>query len=176
MVSIRELERERWEGFELRFAYRTDGYYSFQVRDWDFRLVFHPYEAVRENSFTDRLFSRWVENPSAFGAFAGERLAGVVECSLESWNNRLRITNLLVYEAYRGQGVGALLMNRALEAGRQAGARMAVLETQTCNRRAIDFYRKMGFAPMGFDLYAYTNQDIEKTEVRLEMARALSGG
>ena len=50
---------------------------------------------------------------------------------------------------------------------------MAVLETQTCNERAIAFYRKMGFEIIGFDLYAYTNQDPERHEVRLEMGLKL---
>jgi len=56
---------------------------------------------------------------------------------------------------------------------RESGARMAVLETQTCNERAIAFYRKMGFEIIGFDLYEYTNQDPERHEVRLEMGLKL---
>ena len=176
MATIKKLRREEWENYELCFSYSTDGYYSFQVQEWDFQLIFHPYETVRQNSFTDRLFSEWVENPTAFGAFIGEQLAGVIECSLESWNNRLRITNLLVYEEYRRQGLGSLLMSKAFEVGQLSHARMVVLETQTCNRKAIDFYSKMGFKPIGFDLYSYTNLDTEKTEVRLEMAKAFSDG
>ena len=31
---------------------------------------------------------------------------------------------------------------------------MAVLETQSCNERAIAFYKKCGFEIIGFDLYA----------------------
>lgn len=51
---------------------------------------------------------------------------------------------------------------------------MLVLETQTCNRRAIDFYRKNGFAPIGFDLCSYSDEDRERTEVRLEMGKSLA--
>ena len=65
------------------------------------------------------------------------------------------------------------LMQAILAAARESGARMAVLETQTCNERAIAFYRKMGFEIIGFDLYAYTNQDPERHEVRLEMGLKL---
>lgn len=50
---------------------------------------------------------------------------------------------------------------------------MVVLETQTCNENAIAFYRKNGFDIIGFDLYAYTNTDPERHEVRIEMGKQL---
>ena len=58
-------------------------------------------------------------------------------------------------------------------AARACGARMLVLETQTCNENAIAFYRKNGFSVIGFDLYAYTNDDPGRREVRLEMGKKL---
>ena len=62
-------------------------------------------------------------------------------------------------------------MERAVEEARAAGARSLVLETQSCNDPAIRFYRKHGFALIGFDLTAYSETDVEKREVRLEFAR-----
>ena len=53
-----------------------------------------------------------------------------------------------------------------------AGARMLDLETQSCNEAAIAFYRKNGFSVIGFDLYAYSNADPERREVRIEMGRS----
>ena len=97
-----------------------------------------------------------------------------MEGFVEAWNNRFRITNLLVFEGYRGRGIGTQLMNRAVQAAVDAGVRMVVLETQTCNRKAIEFYIRMGFNPVGFDLYCYSNDDPEKTEVRLEMAKRIA--
>lgn len=116
-----------------------------------------------------------MENPVVFGAFYYNRLIGVIECCLESWNNRFRISNLLVLvlDNFRNQRIGKLLIQKAEEAGRYNNARMLVLETQTCNRKAIDFYIKMGFQPIGFDLFCYTNCDPDKEEVRLEMAKPL---
>ena len=52
-------------------------------------------------------------------------------------------------------------------------ARMLVLETQSCNEAAIAFYRKCGFAIIGFDLYAYSNADPERHEVRVKMGKRL---
>ena len=62
-------------------------------------------------------------------------------------------------------------IDRSLEEARAAGARSLVLETQSCNDPAIRFYRKHGFALIGFDLTAYSETDVEKQEVRLEFAR-----
>lgn len=173
-IQIKQLEREKWEGHELEFSYSTDGYYSFDVSDWDFKLKFNPYGKTLNKKFTDRLFENWAKGALAFGAFSEGELAGIVEFFSEKWNNRLRITNLLVFESFRGKGLGTALMNKALETGIRIGARMAVLETQTCNPRAVEFYLKTGFIPIGFDLFSYSNEDTEKTEVRLEMGKILN--
>ena len=53
--------------------------------------------------------------------------------------------------------------------------RMIVLETQSCNEAAIAFYRKNGFSVIGFDLYAYSNTDPERHEVRIKMGKKLHG-
>lgn len=173
MWEIRQLDKKLWENFELQFSYSTDGYYSFEVNEWDFQLKFHPYETILQKSFTDHLFSRTDGEFMAFGAFYDDTLVGVMECFLESWNNRFRITNLLVFENFRGKGIGTSFINKAVEIAEKDKARMIVLETQTCNRKAIDFYLKMGFQPVGFDLFCYTNEDPDKTEVRLEMAKRI---
>ena len=64
-------------------------------------------------------------------------------------------------------------MNRITETAGSTGARMIVLETQSCNESAIAFYRKNGFSIIGFDLYAYSNNDPERHEVRIEMGKKL---
>ena len=56
---------------------------------------------------------------------------------------------------------------------RGAGARMLVLETQSCNMPAIGFYLSQGFAIGGLDLFHYSNEDLERHEVRIEMMRML---
>ena len=64
-------------------------------------------------------------------------------------------------------------MNRITETAEASGARMIVLETQSCNEKAIAFYRKNGFSIIGFDLYSYSNNDPERHEVRIEMGKKL---
>lgn len=172
-IEIKELDRQHWEKYELEFSYTTDGYYSFDVSGWDFKLKFNPYGKTINKKFTDKLFEDWAKNALAFGAFSEGEPVGVTECFMEKWNNRLRITNLLVLEKFRGKGIGTALIEKDIETGIRSGARMAVLETQTCNPRAVEFYLKTGFKPIGFDLFSYSNSDAEKTEVRLEMGKIL---
>ena len=125
-------------------------------------------------SFDDEFFGEWLEDPSAFGAFEGDRLAAFVEGSPESWNNRYRISNICIFaDDARGRGLGTRLMDRITEEARASGARMVVLETQTCNENAIAFYKKCGFELIGFDLYSYSNADPERHEVRIEMGKKL---
>lgn len=75
--------------------------------------------------------------------------------------------------ARRGSSVGTVLLDAIQEAAAASGARMIVIETQSCNENAIAFYRKNGFEIIGFDLYAYSNDDPERHEVRLEMGKKL---
>ena len=64
-------------------------------------------------------------------------------------------------------------MDTILKEAKGSGARMVVLETQTCNENAIAFYRKNGFDIIGFDLFAYSNSDPERHEIRIEMGKRI---
>ena len=102
-------------------------------------------------------------------------MLGYVEGTLEKWNNRYRISNICVFDSSnRHSGIGTMLMNFILAEANKSGARMVVLETQTCNENAIAFYKKMGFEIIGFDLFAYSNTDQERHEVRIEMGKIIN--
>lgn len=62
-------------------------------------------------------------------------------------------------------------MKNILREAELSGARMTVLETQTCNENAIAFYRRSGFEIIGFDLYSYSNEDPKRHEVRIELGK-----
>ena len=173
-MEIRQLDPAVYAGRKFTARYRTKGYYDICAAEDGFRLRYVPLGAPMVKSFDDEFFGEWLEEPVAFGAFEGERLLGYVEGAPEGWNNRYRISNICIFDrAARGKGVGTRLMQTIEAAARACGARMLVLETQTCNENAIAFYRKNGFSVIGFDLYAYTNDDPERREVRLEMGKKL---
>lgn len=71
----------------------------------------------------------------------------------------------------RSKGVGTLLRNAISDAAKASGARMSVLETQSCNENAIAVYRKNGFEIIGFDVYSYQNADPERHEIWIEMGK-----
>lgn len=44
-----------------------------------------------------------------------------------------------------------------------------MLETQSSNVNAFDFYLRQGFTLIGFDSCCYTNSDLQRKEVRFNM-------
>lgn len=61
----------------------------------------------------------------------------------------LEIKRVYLLSRFQGLGVGAALMERAVEAARSMGARRIVLGAYAENDRAIGFYRRQGFSFVG---------------------------
>lgn len=174
-MEIRRLDRETYAGRGFTARYETHGYYDIRATGGGFALEYVPLKAGVKKSFDDAMFGEWLDDPVAYGAFEGESMLGFAEGFWERWNNRYRISNICVFDAAaRRSGVGTALMNAMIDEAKAVSARMAVLETQTCNENAIAFYRKNGFEIIGFDMYAYSNFDPEHHEVRLEMGHKLT--
>ena len=96
-------------------------------------------------------------------------LVAAIETDPEKWSNRLRITELWVAPAYQKQGLGKALMEVAKEQARLERRRAVILETQSCNANAIGFYLHEGFTLIGFDSCCYSNRDLARREVRIEL-------
>ena len=174
MIEIKELDRETYSGKKFTLQYQTMGYYDIKPSETRIDIEYRMFEKAKEMSYDDVFFGDWLDSPKAFGAFEADQLLGYVEGALEEWNNRYRISNICVFDsAKRYNGIGTMLMEFILAEANRSGARMVVLETQTCNEKAIAFYKKMGFGIIGFDLFAYTNSDLERHEVRIEMGKII---
>ena len=98
---------------------------------------------------------------------------GYLTIGQENWNKTMRIWDLYIENEYKRKGVGTQLMKLAIEKSREYHCRALVLETQSSNYPAIQFYKKCGFELIGFDILAYSNTDTEKKEVRLELGLKL---
>ena len=173
-MDIRKLDYKKYKGQKYRAEILSDRFLSIEPEgeSFDIRWIM-PDEPLRM-SVDDDMLSDWLDHPTAYGAFEGDRLLGFVEGFLEKWNNRYRIANICVFDdADRRSGVGTRLMETILDEAVSSGARMAVLETQTYNYKAISFYKKNGFQIIGFDRYAYSNRGPEEHNMRLEMGRKL---
>ncbi|MBN1956549.1 MAG: GNAT family N-acetyltransferase [Anaerolineae bacterium] len=90
-----------------------------------------------------------------------------IELGAEEWRQVGMVWNLLLHRPYRRQGIGTALMRQAIAWGTDLGLRALVLETQTNNWAALNFYRRMGFVPCGIDDHFYTNRDLAAEEVAL---------
>lgn len=173
-MEIRELSRREYQDFAFDVIYKTKRYYDVCLQDRGFQLVLKEFDQPVEKRWSDALFGAWLEAPVAFGAFEGNTLLGFAEGSRESWHNLFRVSNLFVYEAYRGQGIGEALLRYLLQyAQSQNTDRGIILETQTCNFAAISLYEKLGFRLCRIDLKEYTNEDVEKREVRIDLMKEL---
>jgi ribosomal protein S18 acetylase RimI-like enzyme len=175
-MEIRNLEQS-WKGKNFLFRYTTSHHYRVDIqqekKEIKIELKRVALPSPVEKSFESSLFSDWLINPKVLGVFEGEDLLAYLELSEESWNNRLRIANLWVKEEHRHQGIGKMLMAKAIEIAKSGGNRALVLETQSCNDPAIRFYFSCGFNLIGLDSMHYQNDDIQRGEVRLEFGLML---
>ncbi len=175
--KIVHLPKEKWKGTVIPIEYTTDMYYDVIVNKTDngFSAVIEKKyftEPVKhtqeENNFPDKLYDDHWKNAYAWGVLVDGMLIAAIETDRELWSNRLRITELWVEESYRRRGIGHALIEIVREQARRERRRAVILETQSCNVNAIDFYLHEGFTLVGFDTCCYRNDDLQRKKVRLE--------
>jgi len=173
-MVIKQLNYDEYKGKKYEADIRSDKYLSIEPEGEGFFIEWIKSDTEFVEPLTDDMLSEWMDNPIAYGAFEGDTLIGFVEGFLEDWNNRYRISNICVFDkGLRSKGVGTALLEKIMEDAVKSGARMAVLETQSYNSKAISFYKKNGFELIGFDRYAYSNDGPKEHNMRIEMGKKL---
>lgn len=178
--KIIELPKENWKGAIIPMVTKSDSFYDFIINPLDssgctISLVRKRAEkeivhTPEEYDFPDSLYQEHWENAEAFGVISdGGELLACIEVCPEEWSNRLIVTELWVSEELRNKGIGKRLMNKAKEIAQNQKRRAVILETQSCNTNAIGFYLHEGFELIGFDTCCYTNNDIKRREVRMNL-------
>lgn len=171
-MDIIRLDPEKYRGHSISFAYDTQAYYDVSIAQtengFQVELARKPLAHAQHKRFVDTLFEAWLESPEGYGIIAQGKLIAAIILSHETWNNRLRVADIWVDSAYRRQGLGKKLMDKAKAVAMDKRCRGLILETQSCNVPAIDFYRSQGFVLAGLDAYAYHDDDMQRGEVRLE--------
>ena len=176
--QIEFLPPERWKGTPIPLEYTTEYYYDVAIHrtptGCDIPIVKRCFDAPvthtqAENDFPDGLYTDWWEKAEAYGVVEDGELLAVIEVCPEEWSKRMTVTELWVAPKLRGQGWGRRLIELARARTTEGGYRALILETQSCNVNAVEFYRHMGFELIGFDTCCYTNRDIERREVRFNM-------
>ncbi len=172
------LPREAWQGTVLPISYTTGYHYAvaFCPNENGFSIALEktPFpqpvtHTPEEYQFPDSLYQEHWAEAQAWGVAEGKTLQGAIETCPERWSSRLRVTELWVAEDLRGKGIGKALLSLAKDQARREGFRTVILETQSCNVNAVEFYLHEGFSLIGMDWCAYSNRDIQRGEVRLEM-------
>ncbi|MDY0339026.1 MAG: GNAT family N-acetyltransferase [Acholeplasmataceae bacterium] len=153
----------------LEYHYETSFYYDVSITKHGFNWQIKPFIEPVHKTFTDELFATYIEDPVVFTYEVDQKNVGFIEGSIQSWNQTYRIWNFLVLDEYQNQGIGRALMEESIKHAKNLSCRAVMLEVQSCNYPAIQFYLKQGFKFTGLDTLAYSNEDIEKKEVRLEM-------
>ncbi|MBP5281253.1 MAG: GNAT family N-acetyltransferase [Lachnospiraceae bacterium] len=180
--KIVPLPKEQWKGVPIPMRYTTEEYYDLEVSEnadaFEAKMVKKKFEkpvthSPEEYDFPDGLYQDHWEKAEAYGIYREEDgkkiLMACIEVCPEEWSNRLMVTELWVHDSLHRQGIGTALMNKAKEVAKAQGRRAIILETQSCNVRAIAFYRSQGFRLIGFDSCCYTNRDVERREIRFNM-------
>lgn len=175
---IEYLAPQVWKGTPVPLDYTSGTYYDIAVgrraEGYDISIVKRRFETPvthtqAEKGFPDGLYADWWEKAEAYGIVEGDALLAVIEVCPEEWSKRLMVTELFVAPELRGQGWGRRLIDLAKALTVEKGCRALMLETQSCNVNAVDFYRHMGFELIGFDTCCYSNRDVERREVRFNM-------
>lgn len=176
--EIIPLPKDKWKGTPILLKYTTNEYYDLETIEnddcFEVKMIKKKFNnpvthSPEEYDFPDSLYQDHWEKAEAFG-IVGENneLLACIEICPEEWSNRLMITELWVKDELQRKGIGTALMNLAKKQAKLQKRRAIILETQSCNVRAIDFYRKQGFQLIGYDSCCYTNIDIEKHEIRFD--------
>ncbi len=174
---IAEIFKDSNHPIKLEYQYLTDASYDVAIdkgdKFWTFHLTLIKLPKTIERRSSSTLFESIVEKPKCFKYVVDGQDMAYLQLGHQTWNNRMRIWDFLVDKENRRRGIGSELMNLAKKEAAKVGARMLILETQSCNVPAIKFYLKHGFQLIGFDLAHYSNQDIARREFRLEFGLAI---
>lgn len=175
--EIVHLPKENWKGTVIPIKYTTDKYYDVNVNKTDkgFTIDIEKKDfaepvthSPEEYDYPDKLYEEHWENAYAWGVIVNDELVAAIETDRELWSNRLRITELWIAYKYQKQGIGHELVEVVKEQARRERRRAIILETQSCNVNAVDFYQHEGFSLIGMDTCCYKNNDLQRKEVRLE--------
>ncbi|MBR6507356.1 MAG: GNAT family N-acetyltransferase [Clostridia bacterium] len=179
--EIIHLPKESWKGTPILIKYTTEEYYDLETAieqdGFNVKMVKKKFEtpvthSPEEYDFPDSLYQDHWEKAEAYGIVneqdGKKELVACIELCPEEWSNRLMVTELWVADKLHRQGIGTKLMNFAKELAKKQGRRAIILETQSCNVRAIAFYLSQGFELIGYDTCCYTNLDVERHEIRFD--------
>ncbi|MDD4308083.1 MAG: GNAT family N-acetyltransferase [Thermoplasmata archaeon] len=173
-MELRRLSHAEMQDRYIRFQYESPGHFRLEINEnddgWTVSLKKEMFPKTFRKLEQEKIITPYKGDSEIYGAFADGRELGIIQFEFQEYNGSVRVWDIDVAPEFRRKGVGKALMDLCKGRAAELGARRIVLETQTCNLNALAFYKAMGFSLAGLDVSHYTNDDLGKSEVRLEMA------
>jgi ribosomal protein S18 acetylase RimI-like enzyme len=174
MVTIRQIYQKDYPtGKKVSYKYRSERYYETHIErndnGWNFSLTEGSFVDPFDKNYEEEIFEPYKHGSEVYLAELNEEETAIMVIQKMEWNNTLLIHDLYVDDRFKKNGIGSILIEVAKKRATELGVRAIYLETQTSNYPAIQFYLKNGFEFIGFNSISYSNEDVEKNEVRIEM-------
>lgn len=111
-------------------------------------------------------YDSYINNPDKkiFLAFSDTECVGQIVLR-KDWNKYAYIEDICVAKLSRGQGIGASLIQKAVEWAKRSDLKGMALETQDNNLLACRFYAKCGFVIGAVNTMLYRNFDNDEFAV-----------
>jgi len=124
----------------------------------------------REKSYPpeQKDYRAWLNDPDKliFLAYVDGELAGQIRV-LKYWNAYAYVDDIAVNPKHRRQGVGRVLIQKAIAWAKQKGYPGLMLETQDINIAGCRLYESCGFTWGGFDRFLYKGLHPSTDEIAL---------
>lgn len=135
---------------------------SYQNKHWDFTVEPFPESAISQMCFPDEHYDYYAmrDNTTFLGAYDGEKCVGLIVLQ-KAFFRYLYVLDLKVSAAYRRQGIGRMLIEKAKETAAVLGYRGLYLLGQDNNLSACLFYLRTGFRIGGLDTEVYNGTSQE---------------
>ena len=173
VVEYKQLDRSKLEDRFVTFEYTSQGTYDLNIKKnekgWNAEFILVKDRPMKKR-LKEALITPYKGESILHGAFIENEEVGIIQFEYQEYNKSVRVWDLYVWSGNKRNGIGTSLMDICKKYAKEKKARRIILETQSSNLKAIAFYQKNEFELIGFDATSYTNKDVEKGEVRLELA------
>lgn len=147
--------------YETEYVWQMDRLIEERKISINFREIRLP-RAVRVEypRSPNKLEQEWSPRYTILVAAKDESQVGYIRINCDTVPNSAWVTDLVISEGYRRQGIASALTLAAQEWVTQHGCKRLILEMQSKNYPAIQMAQKLGYEFCGYNDHYYANQDI----------------
>ena len=115
------------------------------IEEKDIEVLTEAEKRCFKDPWTKEMFSALLKLPFQYGFIAEEGGQVCGYCCLSVLFEEAEVLNIAVDTPFRKRGVGAEILQNALEKAKELGAEKCCLEVRVSNLPALTLYRKFGF-------------------------------